>query len=175
MSNESASAKEVPATHISSTHEVLDQDSPSPTLHEPESGPNHLSGLSHNSSECSNCQISSESMDDRCYICLSAYGQLIEFPSDELQTIADSSQYPMLDADADADDLSGDETFSEQPITPEEETLPTSPRLLTDVPMSIIELLPMYYWHGMEDVLAEEGLTLRIDWSTLASDMFSSE
>lgn len=67
-----------------------------------------------------------------------------------------------------ADDERDKEDPIEEPQTPiDSETASSSPVQLVHVPTSILEQLPGYYWHGMEDDLEEEGFVLSLPWSTL--------
>jgi hypothetical protein len=67
----------------------------------------------------------------------------------------------------------GEENSIEGPRTPEAWDVPSnSSKRLINIPASIFEQLPGYYWHGMEEILEEEGVELVVPWSVLDPDTF---
>lgn len=80
-----------------------------------------------------------------------------------------AQECPELIAD-DVEEFEGAEPAEAEPRHATDASNATS---LVRIPMSIIEQLPGYYWHGMEEDLADEGLTISLPWSILEPRVFS--
>jgi hypothetical protein len=72
-----------------------------------------------------------------------------------------------------ADDVEEFEKAEPAETEPRHATDAANATSLVSIPMGIIEQLPGYYWHGMEEDLADEGLAISLPWSILEPRVFS--